>query len=726
MLKRIFVTFLVLCSSWCAYSQLSVASFRALPNDLSARVNETKLLDSNGEVCAIIKVVTTQTGFSFDCGIVGIHKVLQKPAEIWVYIPKGTKRMTIAHPQLGLLRDYFFDMPIEASCVYELVLTSDIVKQVVEKRVEETQFLTITSKPDTADVYLNDQPMGKTPFYREMPLGKYTWSVRKEPYKSDAGVVELKGGSEAVSLDVTLKPNFGTLTVTSTPESEGDISIDKLPRDRKTPYTFYQIPSGKHTVTVSRPMHETTTLEVMIEPGDVKELNIDMKATYSMVTVATDPQADIYVNNVKKAFGSWTGRLDPGIHTLEAKLDKHTAAMLKQKVVLGVPVNVTLHPVPRTGVVKVVSNPFSASIKLDGVEVGKTPFYIKNQLIGDYTLLLTKDGYGPITKRVTVLENDTVEVNETLPNGMKVVISSTPANADLYIDGKAVGKTPYDGTLAFGQHAIRINNGSNFTELNEIADVSENQSYFNYTLSGLGKQITIDSNPSQATLSINHKPVGTTPVTAYMPFGDYSIQLDKKNYNTYSGTLPVRSGTSGNLTYDLTKTKAYKAKSSISNYSEFGYFVSYQTMEFLNDNYQSNVENGTITPLAQFHFGITASIYPVRFDMGATIGGFDVPDLGLNDDQSLTLTMLETSLSFYFLHLGKTFLMYAGAGYQLGGLTAGTSSEYVSKMNMSSPYAKIGAQLNLGKIFLMSEVNQTFLTANDAENRQIRFGIGLH
>ena len=68
--------------------QLAVELFKKLPNDLDARVNEPRK-DQNGDVCAIIKVVTTETGFSFDSGQIGIVKTVQKPAEIWVYVPFG-------------------------------------------------------------------------------------------------------------------------------------------------------------------------------------------------------------------------------------------------------------------------------------------------------------------------------------------------------------------------------------------------------------------------------------------------------------------------------------------------------------------------------------------------------------------------------------------------------------------------------------------------------------
>ena len=44
--------------------QINVQSFRFLENDLDARVNHP-IRDQNGELCAIIKVVTTRTGIIY-------------------------------------------------------------------------------------------------------------------------------------------------------------------------------------------------------------------------------------------------------------------------------------------------------------------------------------------------------------------------------------------------------------------------------------------------------------------------------------------------------------------------------------------------------------------------------------------------------------------------------------------------------------------------------------
>lgn len=64
------LTFVNIC-----YSQsISVSSFKLLDTDLTANTAGTIEQDQNGETAALIKVVTTQTGFTFDGGTLGIVK----------------------------------------------------------------------------------------------------------------------------------------------------------------------------------------------------------------------------------------------------------------------------------------------------------------------------------------------------------------------------------------------------------------------------------------------------------------------------------------------------------------------------------------------------------------------------------------------------------------------------------------------------------------------------
>ena len=129
-MKQIVLGFFMFFVPLIASSQtMAVSSFKVLESDLTAYTYGTQVLDMNGQKAALIKVVTSQTGFFFDADEVGIIKVKQTPGEVWVYIPRGAKRITIKHPQLGVLRDYNFPVKIESARTYEMVLATNEANQ---------------------------------------------------------------------------------------------------------------------------------------------------------------------------------------------------------------------------------------------------------------------------------------------------------------------------------------------------------------------------------------------------------------------------------------------------------------------------------------------------------------------------------------------------------------------------------------------------------------------
>ena len=73
-----------------AFAQnISVKSFQALPMDMTASSLEGKKTDQNGNVAALIKVVTTEKDFSFEGGTLGIVDSQVRKGEIWVWVPRG-------------------------------------------------------------------------------------------------------------------------------------------------------------------------------------------------------------------------------------------------------------------------------------------------------------------------------------------------------------------------------------------------------------------------------------------------------------------------------------------------------------------------------------------------------------------------------------------------------------------------------------------------------------
>jgi formylglycine-generating enzyme required for sulfatase activity len=528
MIQRIFLILTIFLLAFGAHSQqISVKSFRPLPNDMDARQNYPEK-DLNGELCAIIKIATVEKGFFFDIGSLGITKTVQKAGEIWLWIPRGAKKITITHDKFLPLRDYLFTESILEGVCYEMILVSGkVVTTVVEEEIP-TQWLLINSNPPGADVYINDQAAGKTPYQNELVVGKYTWRIQKELYINDAGVVELVAGTQKQKIEVNLKanygtlnirtepevnaevflngmsinkttpcqienvpsgektikatknlyqiseqvvtvspesnlqvvliskPTFGTISVNSTPERGATVNLDGLSTGKTTPCSIEKVPAGDHSITVSYDMYETATQRFTLVAGEIKPLAINMNPTFAGISLSTEPIADIYINGEFKANANWQGRLNPGIYTFEAKLDKHQTAIEKQTVTIGQPINLTLRPIPITGNLKVMSTPFEATIKLNGKEMGQTPVTLKNILIGDYTIELSLAGYATAIENATITEGQTATINTTLSNGRTITVYSNPSGINLFVDNINMGITPWQGNLTFGSHSIYV------------------------------------------------------------------------------------------------------------------------------------------------------------------------------------------------------------------------------------------------------------------------------
>ena len=165
MKKKIVFTILCLLTCTAAWSQnMRVVSFRLLENDMTANRHGTSEQDENGETAALVKMVTTETGFVFDGGSLGIVKTVQKPGEWWVYVPRHAQRITISHPSFGVLRSYVYPVPIEGGRTYEMLLDLGIGR-----------FVTINSFRAGADIEIDGQYAGKAPVYnRYLLYGKHT------------------------------------------------------------------------------------------------------------------------------------------------------------------------------------------------------------------------------------------------------------------------------------------------------------------------------------------------------------------------------------------------------------------------------------------------------------------------------------------------------------------------------------------------------------------------
>jgi len=477
MKNSILLLFFLLFTASIFAQNMAVKSFEKVANDMTARI-DAKKIDQNGDVCAIIKVETTQTGFSWESDALGIVAAIPKVGEYWLYIPYGAKRLTIKHPILGILRDYSYPLPIEKATVYVLTLVAGKVITTVEETIE-SQWLVIATEPADAAVYIDEVFVKAGTYQTKLKAGSYTYRIEAPLYHTEAGKLEITDSKK--ELNIKLKPAFGYITVSTLPENDAKVIIDGKPLIQTSPCKTEALASGEHTVQVMKEMYQPTTQKVKVVDGQTTPITFTLQPNFAEVTITALKDATLYVNNEKKATGNWSGRLNAGVYSLEARLDKYRTAKQDIELTAGDKRTIDLQPTPIYGSLDVISTPVGASISINGKEYGTTPNTINKLLIGEYTVQLSKTGYANVAKTINIAEGKSGEINETLIYGRAVTINSTPSGATLFIDGNKIGNTPYSGSLAFGSHSLRIEKDGKKAE--KSISISQNGGENHFTLS---------------------------------------------------------------------------------------------------------------------------------------------------------------------------------------------------------------------------------------------------
>ena len=128
-MKRIIAIITAAVISLQAYAQnISVSAFKAAPDDFSAAAKETRRIDLMGNACALVKISTQQSGFSFDAGMECIADVVYAEPGVWLYLPAGTRDITISHKVYGTLSGWNFPVSLESARVYEMTLRTELPK----------------------------------------------------------------------------------------------------------------------------------------------------------------------------------------------------------------------------------------------------------------------------------------------------------------------------------------------------------------------------------------------------------------------------------------------------------------------------------------------------------------------------------------------------------------------------------------------------------------------
>ena len=438
--------------SMSAQEGMSVKSFIEIPSDLDARVTYP-VQGLNAKKCALVKIVTTEGDFTFDNGVLGVAKAIHKPelSEWWVYLPEKTIKLKVMHPVYGQLTDsedgyFYFPNHLKSATCYRMVLTTQRKVVTYEPAKVKTGYLIINSTPEGGQVYLTENGVenyvGTTPFQKKLPYGTYNYRIKKSLYYDEVGVAEVD--NIRVVQEIPLRPAFGSLKVTTTPLG-ATVTIDGVNASFTTPCEIPNIASGNYYVNIVKSQYSAHRQMFTIEDGKSTSLDVALDARFAPVKIGTLPGAKVVINGEQRGFGGFSGNLDEGIYDIEVSLAQHRSVSRQIEVVANQPQTLTINPTPIYGSLDIETTPMYADITINGKNYGNTPTTIENLLIGDYDVVLSKDGCATETRRVTIAENTLSTIKATLVQGREKTIRSDAQGDEAYIDGTKEGRGVQEG-----------------------------------------------------------------------------------------------------------------------------------------------------------------------------------------------------------------------------------------------------------------------------------------
>ena len=149
--------------------------------------------------------------------------------------------------------------------------------------------ISVNANVQGADVIINGNPAGKTPFSAQVPQGSYTVTVRAPGYLDFSQNVVVNG---PVQVNANLQPLQATLSVTANVQG-AEVVINGNPAGR-TPFSA-QLPQGSYTVTVRAPGYRDYSQNVLVS-GPV-QVNAILQTNVAAVTITSNVQgADVVIN----------------------------------------------------------------------------------------------------------------------------------------------------------------------------------------------------------------------------------------------------------------------------------------------------------------------------------------------------------------------------------------------------------------------------------------------
>jgi formylglycine-generating enzyme required for sulfatase activity len=287
--------------------------------------------------------------------------------------------------------------------------------------------------------------------------GSYRLGVSAEGYRPYSSDVEITRAATQ-RIEVVLQPLPGRLTLETTPPG-AQVYVDGE-RIGSAPVTDVDIEAGAHQLRVEAPRYKPLTQDLAITGRRIQQrLAIELDPAWADVTLRLDPaDAQVYAGEEPLGTGSGTYEVLEGTEELRFELAGFAPLTQTVDIQAGVAQDLGLLTLtPATGVLTLTSVPAGANVAVGGEFAGQTPLELELAPDREHRLSLSRAGYRRASEAIRMeagaRASRTIRLTPLLGD---VLVKVTPADAEILVNGEAVGRGTQTLQLPAVQQRIEI------------------------------------------------------------------------------------------------------------------------------------------------------------------------------------------------------------------------------------------------------------------------------
>ena len=273
------------------------------------------------------------------------------------------------------------------------------------------------------------------------------------------------------------------------------------------------------------------------------------------VELNSDPEeATVFIRGIERGKTPLKGSMKPGVYLIKYVLPGYKNKWQKIELNPGDQKRFNVELEPETVAVMITSSPEAAMVTFQGKNLGVTPLVIPNLVYGSYTAELTRHGYNRQTASWDISSALPVLVKVRMDSNLGVLsFTSTPANAEVLLDGKSIGRTPFKEQVEEGKHQLEVRRTGYVTLKKTVLIKSGAETTLQpLVLEVKSGSIRIESRPAKATIVINGKEYGDTPLKiSDLKPGKYAIRLEKEGFDPAERRVNLPPGENLDLLFNL-------------------------------------------------------------------------------------------------------------------------------------------------------------------------------